>query len=135
MLSKTLLTLALTATAQAAAKAYVKNKCGVPLYISTVSSRSSDVQPLPNGGFWTDELKYDPLTGIAIKITSKPDGLATGAPVLHFSYTLGQEDGKTYYDLSSAYGLDDVFEGEKLELHTNWEKNCPVITWLGTPIP
>ena len=128
MVSNTLL-LALAAAAplaSAAGSARVINHC--PQAVSLWSVGASIAGPVTlaaNTGTYAEPFVRDPVTGgKALKITTAPNGLYTGAPQLNFAYSL---DGPTiWYDLSSVFG--DVFPGKKLVV-ASADTSCPAITW------
>jgi hypothetical protein len=77
------------------------------------------------GGLYLEPLHTDPRSGgIALKLTTTPNGLLDGSPQQIFSYNV---DGATlWYDLSSVFGAP--FEGMRVEVTSTtgeaivWEK-------------
>ncbi|KAF2277171.1 uncharacterized protein EI97DRAFT_353482, partial [Westerdykella ornata] len=111
--------------------AYVTNKCGFTVYLWSVSSVVGSLQTIPNGATYSERFRYDPLTGIAIKIGTNDRALYTGAPLLHFNYALNPSEGSIYYDLSTVFGFDYGFRGRKFTLKGTEGKNVPSIEWSG----
>ncbi|KAK0738699.1 Bys1 family protein [Schizothecium vesticola] len=129
MQPKTLLaTLAAAAPlASAAGSARVINHCPYPVTLWSVGSAVSAPYTLAAGtGSYSEPFRRDPVTGgIAIKITTAPNGLYTGAPQLNYAYSLDGD--KVWYDLSTVFGV--AFPGKKLVV-ASAEASCPAITWL-----
>jgi hypothetical protein len=129
-LTSLLTTLAITtSTAQAGAN-YIHNNCGFEVWLTSVGgSDVPEAENLPAGSYGSEGQYFD-KTGTAIKITKAKDGIYTGAPVLHFSYSYkaGQE---LYYGLSTHAGFD--FWGEKLTLGPLEGASGTTITWDGAP--
>ncbi|KAF2739637.1 hypothetical protein EJ04DRAFT_559556 [Polyplosphaeria fusca] len=112
----------------ASGTAVISNKCGVPVFVTSVDSTVGATTQLTAGATWTEALHYDPKAGIAIKVTTSEDGLYNGSPTLTLGYTLNNGENSVYYDLSSAFGLDPLFAANKLTLATS-KASCPSATW------
>ncbi|KAF2130427.1 hypothetical protein P153DRAFT_395841 [Dothidotthia symphoricarpi CBS 119687] len=124
-LSTLLPTLALALPSTAYPFAILHNLCPFPIYL-TSSGVPAPPTLLPPLAYHLEE-QYFSGTGTAIKITQTPDGLYTGAPTLHFSYTY-TAGVSVYYDLSSHGGFD--FEGWTLVLGGGKEDVVEVV-WEG----
>jgi hypothetical protein len=124
-------TLALAATTLAAPSIIVKNSCESDVFVTSVSQTPRDTIKVQPDKSWT-EAEYFSGTGTAIKITKTADGLYTGKPTLHLSYTFKQ-GGPLYYGLSNAYGYD--FEGQNITVTGDKGKNVPAIRWNDTAQP
>ncbi|KAK3402610.1 putative clock-controlled gene 13 protein [Sordaria brevicollis] len=107
--------------------AIVTNKCSFPVTLWSVGSTVSSPSTLPSGsGSYSEKFVKDPVTGgKALKITTTPDGLYTGAPELIFAYSL--DGANVWYDLSSVFG--DAFKGHKLVVKGKGEGSCGAIEW------
>lgn len=112
--------------ASAAGSARVINHCPYPVTLWSVGSSVSAPSTLAAGtGSYSEPFRRDPVTGgIAIKITTAPDGLYTGAPQLNYAYSL--DGAQVWYDLSTVFGV--AFPGKKLVV-ASAETSCPAITW------
>jgi hypothetical protein len=125
LLPVALSTLALAATTLAAPSIVVENSCGSEFFVTSVGLTASDTVKVQPGKSWT-EAEYFSGTGTAIKITKTADGLYTGKPTLHLSYTY-KKDEPLYYGLSSTYGYD--FKGQNITVTGDKGKDVPAIRW------
>jgi hypothetical protein len=76
------------------------------------------------GGLYLEPLHHDPSSGgIALKITTTPNGLYTGDPQQVFSYNLDGDN--VWYDLSTVFGAP--FQGDRVEVTSNTGK---AIIWV-----
>jgi hypothetical protein len=125
LLPVALSTLALAATTLAAPSIVVKNSCGSDVFVTSVGQTARDTVKVQPGKSWT-EAEYFSGTGTAIKITKTADGLYTGKPTLHLSYTYKQAE-PLYYGLSNAYGYD--FKGQNITVTGDKGKDVPAIRW------
>ncbi|KAK0636425.1 Bys1 family protein [Bombardia bombarda] len=132
ILALPLLTLAAAAPlASAIGSARVLNKCANDVTVWSVGSAvTGPFTVAKNGGVYGETFVKDPVTGgKALKITTSPDGLYTGAPQTVFAYSL--DGANIWYDLSDVFG--DAFAGKKL-VEASADTSCPAITWAnGTP--
>jgi hypothetical protein len=126
-----LITLALAATTLAAPLITVKNGCEFDVYVTSVGQKAGEPTKVQPNKSWT-EAEYFSGTGTAIKITKTTDGLYTGKPTLHLSYTY-KEGKDIYYDLSNAYGYD--FGGQNVTVTGDEGKNVTAIRWNGAAQP
>ncbi|KAF2465455.1 uncharacterized protein BDR25DRAFT_346014 [Lindgomyces ingoldianus] len=129
-----LLALALTSTSRAASSAMVKNLCSTTVWITSIDSHGGPTTSLQPGQTWSEELHFDPVTGVAIKVTTTKNGLATGKPEIDFTYTLNQPEGMVYYDLSTVNKMDAPFTNGQL-LVTTPSVDCPSISWPNSRQP
>ncbi|KAJ5928981.1 Antigenic thaumatin-like protein [Penicillium verhagenii] len=109
-------------------QAVINNHCPFPIYIWSVGSViGPEVTTGPNGRY-VETFRHDPKSGgIAIKISTSPNGLLTSSPLTVFAYNLSG-DGKVWYDLSDVFG--DPFRGHSVVL----EPSQPGISWRdGSP--
>ncbi|KAJ5650721.1 Antigenic thaumatin-like protein [Penicillium longicatenatum] len=107
-------------------QAVVKNNCEFPIYIWSVGSTVRPVVTTDPNGQYAETFRYDSKSGgIAIKITTVPDGLWQSAPLTIFSYNLSG-DGEVWYDLSDIFG--DPFKGYPVVLQPA-ESAEPAISW------
>ncbi|KAL1602741.1 hypothetical protein SLS60_006162 [Paraconiothyrium brasiliense] len=114
---------ALVASAAALGKAVVKNNGEDTIYVWSVGAEISEKQTVEPGKSWSEKLHTDPTTGgIAIKITTKDEGIFNGAPQQIFAYNL--VDDAVWYDLSTVDG--NPFEGQHITV-TN--RRNPTIDW------
>lgn len=115
---------ALTPLASAVGNAKVVNKCGFPVYLWSVGGSVGPAKTIKAGGTYSEVLHHDPASGgIAIKLTTVPNGLYNGSPQTNFAYTLdGQQ---VWYDLSDVFG--DPFSGHAIGVKPSL--NCPKICW------
>ncbi|KAL4895037.1 hypothetical protein BDV59DRAFT_200294 [Aspergillus ambiguus] len=109
-------------------QAVVDNECSFPVYLWSVSSTVGSGVTLEPFTTYSEEFRADSSTGgVAIKVTTTPEGLYTGAAQTIFAYSL---IGNTvYYDLSDVYG--DAFKGNRVSLGgaqgdaITWEDGVP----------
>ncbi|KAL5366230.1 hypothetical protein BJX96DRAFT_180544 [Aspergillus floccosus] len=91
--------------------AVVDNGCSFPVYLWSVASTVSNEVTLNPFTTYTETFRADASTGgVAIKITTTPDGLYTGAPQTIFAYSLVGD--QVYYGLSDVFG--DAFKGNRV---------------------
>ncbi|KAF2787048.1 hypothetical protein K505DRAFT_288623 [Melanomma pulvis-pyrius CBS 109.77] len=126
-----LLTLALAATTLATGQSIIKNKCGFPVWITSVDHEPHPTISLAAGGTWSEPQRYDPATGISIKIGTYEGALYTGGPIIQFAYT-AYPPPYIYYDISTSYGYDPKFIGEIIDLSGS-ATGAPEIVWNGGP--
>ncbi|KAJ5267171.1 hypothetical protein N7478_009979 [Penicillium angulare] len=105
-------------------RAVVYNRCSFPVYVWSVGSIiNPEVTVLPFKRY-EETFHRDVVSGgIAIKVSTKHDGLFTSAPLTIFAYNLAG-DGKVWYDLSDVFG--DPFEGHRVSL----DPSSPGISWV-----
>ncbi|OJJ50213.1 hypothetical protein ASPZODRAFT_57863 [Penicilliopsis zonata CBS 506.65] len=103
----------MAASNQTVGSAIVINQCFSPVYLWSVDALVSPQQTLFPGDNYTETFRRDQKTGgVAIKITTVPDGLYESAPQTVFAYNL--VDSCVWYDLSDVFG--DPFSGEVVEI-------------------
>jgi hypothetical protein len=108
-------------------RAVVNNNCPMPIYLWSVGQEISSEIILYPGMEYYEVFRSDPRTGgIAIKITTVPDGLYTSAPQTVFAYNLVNDT--VWYDLSDVFG--DPFEGDSVSLipsepAIHWDEGIP----------
>lgn len=109
--------------------AIIQNSCAYPLYLWTVGSTISPQKTLPAYHALREPYRHDPQSGgVALKITTQPNGLFTGKPQTIFAYNLNANVSRVWYDLSDVFG--DPFEGSQVLV----EPAEPEIRWLdGVP--
>jgi hypothetical protein len=88
--------------------------------------------PIPTnstGGLYLEPLHSDPRSGgIALKLTTTPDGLLDGSPQQIFAYNVDGD--KVWYDLSSVFG--EPFKGSRIEVTSStgeaivWDKGVDI---------
>lgn len=123
---------ALAPLANAVGHAKVVNRCDFPVYLWSVGgSVGPEHKIAASGGTYSELLHHDPSSGgIALKLTTTPNGLYDGSPQTNFAYTL---DGSTvWYDLSDVFG--DAFSGDRLKVVPS-VTTCPKICWPGGVSP
>lgn len=134
--------LALVATTLASAtvngEQFVTNKCSSTVYLWEVaaSSEPGPVQTIDPSWTYSSALRTRSTSGgVALKVGTTPDALWTGAPTLHLSYTNNNES--IWYDLSTVFGFDPLFQGKNVSVHGTPGKNpeVPTILWPGSPQP
>jgi hypothetical protein len=83
----------------------------------------------PTGGLYLEPLHSDPRSGgIALKLTTTPDGLLDGSPQQIFAYNVDGD--KVWYDLSSVFG--EPFKGSRIEVTSStgeaivWDKGVDI---------
>jgi hypothetical protein len=131
MLGKAILPILAFAATALAGQSIVKNKCSFPVYVTSVDSQPHETLAVAAGGIWAEPQRYDPLTGISIKVGTTADALWTSKPILQFAYTQHPEDW-IYYDLSPSYGYDAAFVEKKLVVEGS-APGVPKIVCPGTP--
>ncbi|KAJ5993847.1 Antigenic thaumatin-like protein [Penicillium sp. IBT 35674x] len=110
--------------------AVVNNRCPFPVYIWSVGSAIGPAVTTAPNGCYVETFRHDPKSGgIAIKITTVPDGLWKSAPLTIFAYNLAG-DGTVWYDLSDIFG--DPFKGHPVALNPaepaiSWENGHPLL--------
>lgn len=125
--------LALSASTAFAAHAVVRNKCGFPVYVTSVQTSQDPIQKiLPRGIFSEDQKPVVNRTGVAVKIAKAEADLAKVAPVLVMAYSWSEQSG-LYYSLSTQDGFN--FKGEKIRIHNPEGKPLEEIVWVGEPKP
>ncbi|KAJ6028631.1 Antigenic thaumatin-like protein [Penicillium herquei] len=108
--------------------AVVINHCKFPVYIWSVGSSIKPVVTMPSQGRYSETFHRDVGSGgIAIKISTKHDGLLTSSPLTIFAYNLAA-NGQVWYDLSDVFG--DPFKGHRVSLspaspEINWADGIP----------
>ncbi|KAJ5548127.1 hypothetical protein N7513_005361 [Penicillium frequentans] len=108
--------------------AVVNNRCPFPVYIWSVGSAIGSAVTTGPNGCYAEPFRHDPKSGgVAIKITTVPDGLWKSAPLTIFAYNLAG-DGQVWYDLSDIFG--DPFKGYPVSLSPaepaiSWENGQP----------
>ena len=109
--------------------AIIQNSCAYPLYLWTVGSTISPQRTLPAYHAHREPYRHDAHSGgIALKITTQPNGLFTGKPQTIFAYNLNVNASRVWYDLSDVFG--DPFEGSRVAV----EPAEPEIRWVdGVP--
>lgn len=133
MLPSKLLTVAsLTTSVLAIGRAIVTNQCNSPIYLWSVGSSISPVTILPKDSSYGEVFTSDPKSGgIALKITSVPDGLFTpNASQQIFAYNIDDTD--VWYDMSSIFG--DGFSGSTLKIQPS-DEACDIINWYDGTTP
>lgn len=116
---------ALTGLSQAVGNATVVNECSFPVYVWIVGSTISQVNTLDYGQDISGPFYVDPKSGgIAIKITTDPNGLFDGAAQTIFAYTL--DGSNVWYDASDVFG--DAFSGHPVSLIPS-DTSCPSLIW------
>jgi hypothetical protein len=115
-----------------ASNAVVKNNCNFPVYLWSVGGSVGPEQTLNTGQSYSETIHYDSASGgVAIKLTTTPNGLYDGSPETIFAYSLSGN--LVYYDLSDVFG--DAFSGHPVDLSPS-DTSCPVVDWPnGTPPP
>lgn len=101
------------------------------MYLWSVSSVVGPLQIVPTGATYRERFRYDPATGIAIKIGTTDQALYTAQPLLHFNYALNNAEGSIYYDLSTVFGFDQKFQGQKFVVKGTEGRNVLSIEWYG----
>lgn len=109
--------------------AIIQNSCAYPLYLWSVGSTISPQRTLPAYHAHREPYRHDAQSGgVALKITTQPNGLFTGKPQTIFAYNLNANVSRVWYDLSDVFG--DPFEGSQVQV----EPAEPEIRWLdGVP--
>lgn len=109
--------------------AIIQNSCAYPLYLWTVGSTISPQKTLPAYHVHRESYRHDAHSGgVALKMTTQPNGLFTGKPQTIFAYNLNANVSRVWYDLSDVFG--DPFEGSQVQV----EPAEPEIRWLdGVP--
>lgn len=109
--------------------AIIQNACTYPLYIWTVGAQISPQHTLPPSQQHREPFRHDPRSGgIAVKVTTQPNGLFLGAPQTIFAYNLDRNASRLWYDLSDVFG--DPFEGSSVSVQpadpeVHWEDGVP----------
>ncbi|KAL4941823.1 hypothetical protein BDV06DRAFT_173171 [Aspergillus oleicola] len=107
--------------------AVVVNHCQMAIYVWSVGQSISGQNIIQPGDSYAEVFRRDPKAGgVAIKITTVPDGLYTSAPQTVFAYNLVEN--LVWYDLSDLFG--DPFEGASVSLLPSepvihWEEGVP----------
>ncbi|KAL4791670.1 hypothetical protein BDV19DRAFT_290907 [Aspergillus venezuelensis] len=107
--------------------AVVVNNCQMAVYVWSVGQSISGQSTIQPGDGYAEVYRRDPKAGgVAIKITTVPDGLYTSAPQTVFAYNL--VGNMVWYDLSDLFG--DPFEGDSVSLLPSepairWEEGVP----------
>ncbi|CAG5140069.1 uncharacterized protein ALTATR162_LOCUS629 [Alternaria atra] len=120
----------LTFLALAQARAIVINHCPYSVYVWSVpqvlSSSHTDNVPIKPGGQYQEPWRHGSIVnpGVAIKISTKSNGILKYADEIDFAYAVdGNDDSKIWVDLSSVRG--DVFK-DNLAFHScNVQYNSP----------
>ena len=133
MLFSTIFNAALLITSVVAiGRAIVTNQCDAPIYLWSVGSSISNQIALPKDSSYSELYTFDSQSGgIALKITSTPDGLLTpNASQLIFAYQI--DNSSVWYDLSSLFG--DGFAGRTLRIQPS-DESCESIGWYDGRAP
>lgn len=95
--------------------AIIQNSCAYPLYLWSVGASVSPQYTLPAYHSYRESFRHDAVSGgIAMKITTVPNGLFTGRPQTIFAYNLNVNASRVWYDLSDVFG--DPFEGSEVKV-------------------
>ncbi|KAL1801591.1 hypothetical protein ACET3X_001933 [Alternaria dauci] len=112
----------LTFVALAQARAIVTNHCSYNVYVWSVpqvlSSSHTDNVPLKPGGQYQEPWRHGSIVnpGVAIKISTKSDGILNFADEIDFAYAVdGNDDSKIWVNLSPVRG--DAFK-DNLAFHS-----------------
>lgn len=112
----------LTFVALAQARAIVTNHCPYNVYVWSVpqvlSSSHTDNVPIKPGGQYQEPWRHGSTVnpGVAIKISTKSDGILKSADEIDFAYAVdGNDDNKIWVDLSQVRG--DAFK-DNLAFHS-----------------
>ncbi|CAN9138766.1 unnamed protein product [Alternaria sp. RS040] len=112
----------LTFVALAQARAIVTNHCLYNVYVWSVpqilSSSHTDNVPIKPGGQYQEPWRHGSIVnpGVAIKISTKSDGILKSADEIDFAYAVdGNDDNKIWVDLSQVRG--DAFK-DNLAFHS-----------------
>jgi hypothetical protein len=112
----------LTFVALAQARAIVTNHCPYNVYVWSVpqvlSSSHTDNVPIKPGGQYQEPWRHGSIAnpGVAIKISTKSDGILKSADEIDFAYAVdGNDDNKIWVDLSQVRG--DAFK-DNLAFHS-----------------
>ena len=132
MFTKAILPILALAAMTLAGQSIIRNKCDFPIYITSVDSKVHDTVALAAGGTFSEPQRYDPATGIVLKVGTTADALWTSKPILQFAYTQHPDDW-IYYDLSNSFGYDAAFVGETLVVQGS-APGLPQIVWPGSPL-
>lgn len=113
-------------------RAIVTNQCDTPIYLWSVGRSASDQIVLPKDSTYGETFHSDPMSGgIALKITSVPDGLTTpNASRLIFAYNV--DNTSVWYDLNSLFG--NGFAGRTLRIQPS-DDACESIGWYDGRTP
>jgi hypothetical protein len=122
----------LTTSVLAIGRAIVANQCDSPIYLWSVGSNISSQVVLPKDSSYSEVFTADPQSGgIALKITSTPDGLFTpNASQLIFAYHI--DNSFVWYNLSSLFG--DGFTGRTVKVQPS-DDACDSIVWYDGRTP
>lgn len=97
-----------------------------PLYLSSVSNEDGPMQTLHKGDKFSESWRINPMPGAGISIKMGPS-LEDRLSVLQFEYTLVEDEGSLYWDMSSI-NLDKISkivdEGFKV---TSTDGSCKVV--------
>lgn len=112
-----------------AGTAIIQNACAYPLYLWTVGSQISPQHTIAPSHQHREPYRHDPLSGgIAMKVTTQPDGLFSGKPQTIFAYNLNRHESRVWYDISDVFG--DPFEGSSVQV----QPATPEVHWTdGVP--
>lgn len=112
-----------------AGTAIIHNSCAYPLYLWTVGSQISPQHTIAPSHQHREPYRHDPLSGgIAMKVTTQPDGLFSGKPQTIFAYNLNHNESRVWYDISDVFG--DPFEGSSVQV----QPATPEVHWTdGVP--
>ncbi len=121
-----LFSVSLASCVLAVGRAIVTNQCDAPIYLWSVGSSISNRTVLSKDSTYGEKFHSDFKSGgIALKITSTPDGLTTpNASQLIFAYNV--DASFVWYDLSSLFG--DGFAGSTLRVQPSNDA-CDTISW------
>lgn len=102
-----------TTNATTGGHAIIRNSCAYPLYLWSVGASISPQYTLPAYHSYREPFRHDAVSGgVALKITTAPNGLYTGRPQTIFAYNLNVNTSSVWYDLSDVFG--DPFEGSEV---------------------
>ena len=117
-----------TSIAARLGRAVIENHCDFPVYVWSVGSKVKPVITVLPDARYSETFRQDVHTsGIALKITTKRDGLYTRAPQTVFAYNLDSPD-QVWYDLSDVFG--HPFRGHPVRLQPSepeiyWKNGVP----------
>ena len=132
LFSKILVSASFTTSVLAVGRAIVTNQCDAPIYLWSVGGSVSPQTILPKDSSYSEVFTSDPQSGgIALKVTSTPDGLFTpNASQLIFAYNI--DNTNVWYDMSSIFG--DAFSGRTLKIQPS-DESCDSINWYDGRMP
>ncbi|OCL06821.1 hypothetical protein AOQ84DRAFT_267528, partial [Glonium stellatum] len=105
----------------------VVNQCLFSVFLWSVDTSIGPMQTITSGSSYYETMHWNPTTGIALKITTTPDGLYNAAPTLIWGYAINPSEKSVYYSLSDAFG--NPFVGQSVSLSSNPDGACPNISY------